>query len=128
MLGPGMYQHSSQPCGDCKGEGKVIDEKDRCKECKGQKVLTKKTTLDVSVEPGCPNEHDYVYYGECDEYPGIIGGDLHVRVYIEKHDKFERKGADLFYNKDISLVEALTGFNFELTHLDKSKIKIATLP
>ena len=91
-------------------------------------MLNQKTTIDVSIEPGCPNEHDYVYYGECDEYPGILGGDLHIRVNIKKHDKFERKGADLFYEKEITLLEALTGFNFELTHLDKVKIKVSTLP
>jgi DnaJ-class molecular chaperone len=31
---------------------------------------------------------------------------------------FARKGADLFLEKKISLLEALTGFNFELKHLD----------
>lgn len=51
-----------------------------------------------------------------------------MRVYIEEHELFERKGADLFYDKEISLIEALTGFNFELTHLDGTKINISTLP
>ena len=35
MLGPGMYQHMTQPCSECKGEGKKIDPKDICKSCKG---------------------------------------------------------------------------------------------
>jgi len=66
--------------------------------------------------------------GECDEYPDIMPGDLHVRVIIEPHKRFERKGADLFYNKKITLLEALTGFHFELEHLDKTKLTIATAP
>lgn len=63
-----------------------------------------------------------------DEAPGVLGGDIHVRVFIEKHKVFERKGADLFFEKKISLLEALTGINFELKHLDGKKFKITTLP
>lgn len=36
-----------------------------------------------------------------------------------------RKGADLFMEKEISLVEALTGLDFVLVHLDGRKIRIA---
>jgi len=42
-------------------------------------------------------------------------GDLHVRIMIKKHKVFSRKGADLYIDKKISLLEALTGFNFEIT-------------
>lgn len=38
MLGPGMYQHATQPCKECKGEGKIMDPKDKCKVCNGMKV------------------------------------------------------------------------------------------
>lgn len=57
-----------------------------------------------------------------------MGGDLHVRILIKKHEIFERKGADLFINKDITLLEALTGLNFEIEHLDKHIIKVSTVP
>ena len=38
--------------------------------------------IDVGLEPGVPDEHDYVYTGEYDEYPGVMGGDLYLRVVI----------------------------------------------
>jgi DnaJ family protein A protein 2 len=57
-----------------------------------------------------------------------MAGDLYVRIMIKKHKIFTRKGADLFINKKITLLEALTGFNFEISHLDGSKFVIATLP
>jgi DnaJ family protein A protein 2 len=41
--------------------------------------------------------------------PGIIAGDVYVRVKIKKHDLFQRRGADLIIVKKISLLEALTG-------------------
>lgn len=50
------------------------------------------------------------------------------RVFIEKHKVFTRKGADLFVDKKITLLEALTGFNIEIKLLDNSMLKISTLP
>ena len=59
-----------------------------------------------------------------DENPGILAGDVHMRILIEKHKEFTRQGADLFIEKKISLLEALTGTNFEIKHLDGKKFKV----
>jgi len=105
-----------------------MDKKDECKDCKGKKVVKEKKTLEVAIEVGVPHEHHEKFTGEADEYPGIMAGDLVVRILIEKHKTFERKGADLFFNKKISLFEALTGTSFTITHLDGKKINITTPP
>lgn len=55
-----------------------------------------------------------------------MAGDVLLIVIIEPHPVFKRVGADLFMKKEISLVEALTGFNFEISHLDGHKIKVAS--
>jgi len=47
---------------------------------------------------------------------------------IESNKKFERKGADLYYKKKVSLYEALTEISFVLEHLDGKKINITTKP
>jgi len=47
---------------------------------------------------------------------------------VVPHKVFERKGADLYIEKKITLLEALTGLTFEIAHLDGKKIKITTLP
>jgi len=44
------------------------------------------------------------------------------------HQLFKRKGADLLIEKEISLLEALTGVDFVLTHLDGKKIRIKNTP
>jgi len=41
-----------------------------------------------------------------------MAGDVYLVVHIEPHKVFERKGADLFMKKKITLIEALTGFEF----------------
>jgi len=88
----------------------------------------KSTTIEVPIQKGVPNEYDYILTGEAHEAPGIMAGDLHCRMKIKKHAVFDRKGADLWVTKNITLLEALTGFNFEIMHLDKTKIHIATMP
>lgn len=51
-----------------------------------------------------------------------------MRVQVEEHPVYKRKGADLFMEKTITLVEALTGFNFEILTLDKKKVIVSTSP
>lgn len=128
MVGPGMYSQSTQHCPTCKGDGNLYEEKDRCKKCKGQKIIDDVKVIEVAIEPGVPNEHDIIFTGESDEGPGVIAGDLYVRVMIEPHQVFTRKGADLFVERKITLLEALTGLHFTLDHLDGSKLTIATAP
>jgi len=128
QLGPGMYSSSRAHCGDCKGEGKTIEEKNKCKTCKGEKISKQKKDLEVTIEPGVFDGHDIVYTGEHDEYPGVMAGDLHIRIKVDPHPVFKRVGADLWVNKKITLLEALTGFYFEIEHLDKRKITVTTAP
>lgn len=58
----------------------------------------------------------------------MLAGDLYVTVHIEEHPLFKRVGADLFYKKKISLLEALTGFHFTIEHLDHQKFVVSTSP
>lgn len=115
-------------CNDCKGEGYVIKEKDKCKECKGQKSIQEKKTLEVHIDKGAPDAKRYVFSGESDEFPEYEAGDVVVEIQVEKHKKFIRKGADIVYNADITLVEALCGFELLIEHLDKRKIVIKSKP
>jgi len=50
----------------------------------------KTKTIEVSLEPGVPDGHDILYTGEGDEGPGILAGDLVVRIKIKSHKDFKR--------------------------------------
>jgi DnaJ family protein A protein 2 len=119
----GMIQQTVQ-CNDCNGEGYVIKESDKCKECKGQKVKQEKKVLEVHVDKGANDGKRYVFTGESDQVPDVEPGDVIVELQMEKHKKFHRKGADLVYQADITLLESLTGFELVVEHLDKRKILI----
>lgn len=128
QLGPGMYSQSQGPCDDCRGKGEVIDEANKCQICKGKKVCKEKKVLEAMIDKGAPNNCQFTFHGEADEFPGQEPGDVVIVVQEQPHKKFKRKGADLLFEHKITLVEALTGVDFMLTHLDGSKIRIKNDP
>jgi DnaJ family protein A protein 2 len=65
-----------------------------------------------------------VFHGEADEYPGTEPGDVIITIKEMPHKLFKRKGADLLIEKEITLLEALTGVDFVVTHLDGTKLRI----
>lgn len=123
----GIFQ-SQQQCSECNGEGYIIKEKDKCPECRGNKVAKKEKMIKIMLDKGAPDGKRYTFEGEADEIPDYEPGDVVVEINIKKHNKFVRKGADLLYKADITLLEALTGFKMEITHLDGRKILVKTRP
>lgn len=49
-----------------------MDEKDRCKKCKGIRVMDQEKVVEIPLEKGVPHEHDYTFYGESDEMVLLI--------------------------------------------------------
>ncbi|KAL2540972.1 Chaperone protein dnaJ 2 [Abeliophyllum distichum] len=128
QLGPGMLQQMQHPCNECKGTGETINDKDRCSQCKGEKVVLEKKVLDVHVEKGMQNGQQITFPGEADEAPDTITGDVVVVLQQKEHPKFKRKGDDLFVEHLLCLTEALCGFQFILSHLDDRQLLIKSQP
>jgi len=118
QLGPGMIQQMQAQCDQCDGEGEIIPPSGRCRECGGNKVCETKTTLKVHINKGMANGEKVMFRGEADQQPGLEPGDVVVQLECVEHPIFTRKGTNLFFKKKISLVEALCGFEFSMTHLD----------
>lgn len=66
-LGPSMIQQMQHACNECKGTGETINDKDRCPQCKGEKVVQEKKVLEVVVEKGMQNGQRITFPGEADE-------------------------------------------------------------
>jgi len=58
--------------------------------------------------------------------PGLQPGDVILVVNEKPHDSFKRVGLDLVMEKQISLVDALTGLEFSISHLDGRILKVKT--
>ena len=127
-IGPGFISQSQTVCSECRGKGETIPEKDKCGKCKGKKVLQEVQILEVEIAKGMQNQEKIAFHGEADQYPGVLAGDVIIILQEknEKHPEFTRNGSDLIYKKSISLVEALTGFKFAMTHLDGRVLVISS--
>lgn len=126
QMGPGMYQQVQKSCDKCQGQGEIIGEGGKCKSCNGKKIIEKDKIIEVPIEKGIPNSSAIKLSGEGNEIPEAMAGDLIFITQEKKHDVFTREGADLVMKKNISLLEALTGFEFKLKHLDGSEYTIYT--
>ena len=67
-----------------------------------------------------------MFHGESDEFPGREAGDVIIVVNEKPHKLFKRKGADLFFEKEITLLESLTGVEFALPFLDGTTLKVVS--
>jgi DnaJ homolog subfamily A member 2 len=128
QIGPGMVQQVQSSCPACSGNGKIINEKDKCKSCKGNKVYKDRKVLEVNIEKGMVHGQKIKFSGEADEIPGTLPGDVIIVIQEKEHETFRRKGADLVMAMELELQEALCGFVKTITHLDNRVLKIEIPP
>ncbi|RIA96452.1 DNAJ domain-containing protein Mas5 [Glomus cerebriforme] len=117
-LGP-MVQQIQQSCDACNGEGEIIKEKDKCKHCSGKKIVNERKVLEVHIDKGMKNGQEITFSGEADQSPGIEPGDVIIQIEEKSHDRFQRRGDDLYYTAKINLLTALAGGQFAIKHLDE---------
>lgn len=60
--------------------------------------------------------------------PNIEPGDVIIILTQGEHKQFSRDGENLLYKHTLGLTEALCGFEFVLTHLDKRELIIKNAP
>lgn len=106
-------------CSMCSGAGSSFKDKDKCKKCKGNRVVQTKKILELYIPRGSRQGDKIVLQGEADQVPDQEPGDIIFELKETDHDTFARAGADLASDIEITLAEALAGFSrVVLTHLD----------
>ena len=104
---PFMNFVSTQPCGKCRGTGKVI--LNACGKCNSGRVR-KTRERGIKVPAGIDTGRRIHLPGEGDV--GAFGGpsgDCYIVVHVQPHPVFEREGNDLFSKADISFTRAVLG-------------------
>ena len=86
--------------------------------------MTEERVLEVEIEPGMRDGQEYPFVAEGEPHIDGDPGDLRFTIIQSKHHRFERRGDDLFTNVTLSLVEALTGFEHYIPHLDGRKVRM----
>ena len=113
---------TAAPCSACRGQGSIIETP--CKECKGQGKKKGSKTVTFDIPPGI-DSGDYTVPEEGNEIPDGVNGDLIVRVRVQPHSKFNRDGKDIFYDHDISMIDAALGCEIIVPTLEGTeKIKV----
>jgi len=109
---------TAAPCSSCRGQGSIIATP--CDDCKGQgkKKGFKKITFEI---PSGIDSGDYTVSNEGNEIPNGPSGDLLVRVRVQPHSQFKRDGKDIFYDHDISMVDAALGCDIVVPTLEGSE-------
>merc|ERR1719464_8951 len=116
-----------QECSECNGRGTKVEVirmgmmiqqmQSQCNACGGQgktfKTKSEREVLEVHIQKGAPDDHKVQFREMADEHPDADTGDVVFILKQQEHAEFKRKGADLFIERKISLVEALCGFSME---------------
>jgi molecular chaperone DnaJ len=111
-----------EPCSTCKGQGSIIQTP--CSECKGNGKKKGIKKISFEIPPGV-DTGDYTVPQEGNELPAGINGDLIVRIRVQPHQKFKRDGMDIFYDQEISMIDATLGGEIIIPTLDGTeKIKV----
>ncbi|KAK9319324.1 hypothetical protein V1517DRAFT_332928 [Lipomyces orientalis] len=125
-IGNGLAIPVSTKCPVCSGRGEILKEKDKCKKCKGQRIIEQSKILEIYIAPGSKDGDKIVLEGEADQEPGKQTGNIIFTLHEVPDTTFERRGSDLRAKLRITLVEALCGFSRGiLEHLDGRIIRLS---
>lgn len=117
----GMVQSTGQ-CPKCKGRGKIIHTP--CKSCRGVGSVRRQHKVTVTVPAGIDDGQTISLRGQGNA--GINGGpagDLLITVLVQPHARFERDGASILLEQEISFTQAALGSEVEVPTLD-GKVKL----
>ena len=113
---------TAAPCPACRGQGSVIETP--CSECKGRGSKKGNKKIIFEIPPGI-DSGDYTVPDEGNEVSNGVNGDLIVRVRVNPHDQFKRDGKDIFYDHDVSMIDATLGCEIVVPTLEGTeKIKV----
>lgn len=111
-------------CPACGGEAQII--KDKCKSCYGDGIVREEEVISINIPAGVAEGMQLSMSGKGNAAArGGIPGDLLIAIEEIEHDELKRDGNNLFYEKNISFVDAALGTQVEIPTVDgKAKIKI----
>jgi len=82
----------------------------------------------VHVDAGMKDGQQIRFSGEGDQSPGQEAGDVVIVLDEKEHNVFRRRGINLLMQLEISLTEALCGFQRSIQTLDDRSLVIMSLP
>lgn len=84
----------------------------------GELRITEIETITLNIPAGADSGISLVIKGKGNAYSEAVRGDVKITINVTNDTPFQRKGNDLYYKKQITLKEALCGFQFQFVHLN----------
>jgi len=122
QIAPGFVQQVQQRDERCVAPGKMW--KSNCRDCPNGQTQSEKIELTIDLAKGMYPGEPITFEGVADEKPGMNAGDLNFIIQQEQDEHYHRDGDHLYVTMEIPLVDALTGFSHEFTHLDGHKFMV----
>jgi molecular chaperone DnaJ len=98
----------AQTCPSCQGSGRLIQSP--CATCGGAGAQRRKRTIQVKIAPGVKDGARIRLAGKGESAgSGGTAGDLFVRVHVQPHRVFSRRGDDLTVDLPVTFPEAALG-------------------
>ncbi len=113
---------SVRACQTCLGTGTVPKEK--CKTCKGERVIRKEEEIIVRVPAGINNGEMIRLSGKGEAIPGGEAGDLYIKIHVHPHESFKKEGQNLITTLSVKLSDALLGAQYNLEALEGDRLSI----
>merc|ERR1712032_107362 len=98
-------------------------------QCGGIGFQLKKEThcIEVHIPVGGRHGESITVNGEGNKYPDMQEGDVILQLRVAKHKLFNRKGADLGMNYELSLRQALCGYKIKIPHVSGKTLCIVPM-
>jgi DnaJ-class molecular chaperone len=109
-----LQMEREEPCTTCRGQGQVAGA--ICHACRGAGATVRPRRLEVKIPPGVRDGSRVRVAGEGTTGPAGAG-DLHLVLSVRPHQRFERRGDDLYTELDVPLTDAILGAEIQVPTL-----------
>lgn len=100
-------------CPTCNGSGDIIEEK--CTSCRGSGLVTEKQEFNLKIPAGIPDGVTLRFTGLGNfGRNGGSAGDLYATIEITPHKVLEKRGDDIYMDKEVDIVTAVLGGEVEV--------------
>ncbi len=116
----------NSPCPACHGAGQIITHP--CGDCRGDGRVLEKKKVSINIPAGVDDGSRLRLRGEGESGPGgLPPGDLYVFIHMDTHEYFHREGYDIHCRLPLSFSQAALGAEIEVPLLDEGKTKIISI-
>jgi len=116
-----------ETCPTCEGTGRLAGQ--ACPTCEGIGSTIKTKRLEVKVPVGVDTGSRVKIGGQGNPgYGGAAAGDMILLVTVRPHERFERKGADLYVDVPVALTDAVLGGEVAVPTLKGTRLQLKIPP